>query len=83
VLKSNQFSIGKLIYITLFVATIIASLQAGYPYGFIYTFGFIIVAGSYVAWSITRESPEPVETILNEWDTEDIVAEDVERIDKK
>lgn len=71
VLGKRQFSIGKLIYVTLFAATLLASYMAGFPYGFIYTGAFIVVCSIYVVWQITRPLPGlPEQTILDEWDAE-------------
>ncbi len=67
----KQTSIGKLIYITFFAATIIATLQSPVPYAFIYPAIFVVIMATYVIWSITRPDSEPRETIIDEWEQEE------------
>ena len=71
-LGKRQFSIGKLAYITMFVATLVTCVQVGYPYGFIYPGAFIVLVTIYVVWKISRPIQDlPDETILEEWAGDD------------
>ena len=68
-LSKNQFSIGRMVYNTAFVATLVACVKTGYPYGFIYPAAFVVIVGCYVVWQISRPNLElPKESILDEWD---------------
>ncbi len=72
----KQFSIGKLIYITAFVATIVATLLSKYPYGFIYPIGFVLITSAYIIWSITRPLADVAESIVYEWEMERLAEEE-------
>jgi len=68
-LSKNQFSIGRMVYNTAFVATLVACVITGYPYGFIYPAAFVVIVGCYAVWQISRPDLElPKESILDEWD---------------
>ena len=68
-LSKNQFSIGRMVYNTAFVATLVACVKTGYPYGFIYPAAFVVIVGCYGVWQISRPDLElPKESILDEWD---------------
>lgn len=67
-LGKRQFSIGKLIYITLFVATLVAMSQAPVPWAFVYPAAFVFIISIYVIWIVTRPLPDIEDSILDEWD---------------
>lgn len=70
-LRDNQFSIGRLFFYTALVATIVACVKTGFPYGFIYPAGFVLVVGCYVIWQIREiEVDLPKEPIMEERDAE-------------
>ena len=65
-------SVGKLLYITFFVATLTAMSLTPVPYGFIYPIAFIVICGAYVIWKVNQEEPEPEESIIDEWEREEL-----------
>ena len=59
-----------MVYNTAFVATLVACVKTGYPYGFIYPAAFVVIVGCYGVWQISRppDLELPKESILDEWD---------------
>ena len=54
----------------MFAATLVATYLTPVPYGFIYPIGFIIIVGSYVAWSIFGRDIDATKMVEEPWDSE-------------
>ncbi|MFK7766741.1 MAG: hypothetical protein AB8B55_05930 [Mariniblastus sp.] len=81
-LKKLQFSIGKIFYITAFIATLVASQLAPFPYGFIYIVGFVFAVSSYIGWLFYRLDSEMKQTPVEPWDNDLPPVEDADETEQ-